>query len=186
MVVGLLGRKGSGKSTVAKIFIEQRCFVEVSFANRLKKLAIELFNLSYSQVYGTIEEKETVDPRYNKTPREIMQHIGGSMREIHNGVWIDSLLASIKYDSVISDVRHINEAEAIRKKGGLVVKIVRPGFDTGAYNDHPSETEVDQCEYDHIFYNDGTIEDLSMKVELLLAKYHPREHADESAFGQDT
>jgi len=89
--------------------------------------------------------------------------------------WIDALFSPSLLTSaqaagvVLTDVRFPNEAAAVQKHGGIVIKVVRPGFDTGEHNDHPSETEVDNCPFDHEVVNDGTLRDLYAKIyELVL------------------
>lgn len=65
-------------------------------------------------------------------------------------------------DFVISDVRYDNESYKIRKGcGGEVWMVVRP--DVGPAN----ETEADsipRVKYDRLIYNDGSLEDLRVKV----------------------
>jgi hypothetical protein len=71
-------------------------------------------------------------------------------------------------DTVVTDVRFPNEAEAIRAQGGVVLKVLRPGFDTGIGNDHPSEIEVDRCAYDYLLRNDRTLPELWGRVDVVL------------------
>lgn len=67
---------------------------------------------------------------------------------------------------LIDDVRFMNELNAIKAHGGLIVKIVRPGFD-GA-NNHASETSLDDyAAWDETILNDGTLEEFREKVRAL-------------------
>ncbi|MBW2689584.1 MAG: hypothetical protein JRC99_06610 [Deltaproteobacteria bacterium] len=67
---------------------------------------------------------------------------------------------------LIDDVRFMNELDAIKQHGGLIVKIERPGFD-GA-NNHASETSLDEYNaWDKILLNDGTLEEFKVMVEQL-------------------
>ena len=67
---------------------------------------------------------------------------------------------------LIDDVRFMNELDAIKEHGGLIVKIERPGFD-GA-NNHASETALDEYnDWDKVLLNDGTLDEFKMKVEQL-------------------
>ena len=79
---------------------------------------------------------------------------------IHPNVWINSTLASYKLENnwIIPDVRFINEAEAIQKKRGLVIRIERIGLERDE-NAHESEKELDN--WDGFFAtveNDNTFE----------------------------
>lgn len=67
---------------------------------------------------------------------------------------------------LVDDVRFINELNAIKEHGGLIVKIERPGFD-GA-NNHSSETSLDDyAAWDGKIINDGTLKEFKTKVETL-------------------
>lgn len=66
---------------------------------------------------------------------------------------------------VLSDVRFIHEAETIKKLGGEIWKVVRPGTDVGDF--HASEKELDEIEFTHLIENNSTLEDLYRKVDEL-------------------
>lgn len=72
--------------------------------------------------------------------------------------------------AVMTDARFINEVEAVKKVGGRVFRVKRPGFDKPRFN-HPSETEQMSIPDDRlqgVIENDGTLEDLERKVLALL------------------
>lgn len=76
----------------------------------------------------------------------------------------------IKGTVVITDVRYPNEAEMIRRNGGIVIRIDRPSL--GPLTDtHASETSMELFEYDDVIVNDGTIEQLYEKIEQVLTRY---------------
>jgi hypothetical protein len=68
---------------------------------------------------------------------------------------------------IITDMRFPNEMEAVVEKGGITIRVVRPGTAVGT---HPSETALDDAYFDHVISNDGTIEDLVEKVRTILIK----------------
>jgi hypothetical protein len=49
-------------------------YTNVKFAGKLKSVCGQLFGLSVKQMES--DEKDVVDPRYKKTPREILQYFG--------------------------------------------------------------------------------------------------------------
>jgi hypothetical protein len=67
---------------------------------------------------------------------------------------------------VIADVRFPNEAEAIKERGGKVIRINRHNH--GAVNTHKSEIAMDNYMFDHVLYNDGTIDDLAENLFMLM------------------
>jgi hypothetical protein len=163
IVIALLGRAGSGKSTAANYIVDNYNAERVSFAGPLKKLAKLLLELSDEQVYGSQEVKETVDPRYGLTPRVFMQRLGNGAREvIGKTVWVDACMFNIlntfsndpsKRVFVIDDCRYRNEAEMVCNNPairGLVIKLVCPDAQTAADPNHPSEAEVDLVPPQHI------------------------------------
>ena len=67
---------------------------------------------------------------------------------------------------LVDDVRFTNELQTLKAKGGLIVKIERPGFN-GAGN-HSSETSLDHYNgWDHVIVNDGTLSGFLRKIEQL-------------------
>ncbi len=181
VLVGLMGIKGSGKSTGALYLIEKYGFVEKSFAEPLKKACKELFLLNDMQL-GTQEQKETPDARwFGCTPRTMLQYVGTELLRdqlekimpglgknifIHNfKLWYD---AEIKKNPnlciVISDVRFQNEIDMIQNLGGTVIKINRPSVQT---NDmHQSEIELKNITtYNLLIENTDTIEKLHINLD---------------------
>lgn len=106
-------------------------------------------------------------PKY----RELLQWIGTeAMRNvIHQNVWVNALFSDYNEESkwIISDMRFPNEMEAVKKRGGITIRIERPNTNKGT---HPSETALDNVEFDYVIQNDGTKEDLIEKVYTILKK----------------
>ena len=70
---------------------------------------------------------------------------------------------------LIDDVRFMNELNAIKGHGGLIIKIERPGFD-GA-NNHASETSLDDyADWDGTIVNDGSLEEFKAKIGQLAGR----------------
>lgn len=177
MLIGFGHRKRSGKDTAGTFLLVEHGYQRVAFADPLKQAAMTIFGFTEQQCYGTEQDKETVDPRWGFSPRYAMQKLGEEMRNIFGKeVWVKSAEAkahqfmSKKLGVVITDVRYPNEAEMIRRNGGIVVRIDRP--DLGPLTDmHPSETSMEGFEYDEVILNDGTIQDLYGKINKILMEY---------------
>jgi hypothetical protein len=123
------------------------------------------------------------------TVREFLQKLGTeAMRDgLHTNVWVNALFADYnatgynytgcenkviqgewEYPNwIITDMRFENELEAVVKKGGITIRVVRPGTVVG---NHPSETALDGFIMHYEIINDGTIEDLVEKVRAILIK----------------
>jgi hypothetical protein len=155
----------------------------LAFAGKLKEAAKLIYGLTDEQVYGDIAVKETVDEFWGVTPRHILQQIGTEVaRNIHPDTWIKSVQREIlrlnkeaKEDNlhppnfVISDVRFLNEAKALKDMGGTLVRVTRPGIAIGlAFSNHASETEQEAILCNSLLLNSGTLEDLEKKVDSLM------------------
>jgi hypothetical protein len=68
---------------------------------------------------------------------------------------------------VISDVRFKNEAISILRRGGIIIKILRPDFDEE--DEHESESQIDDIKPNFTIINNGTKEELAFKINLLIS-----------------
>lgn len=64
---------------------------------------------------------------------------------------------------VITDVRFENEAQAIKARGGVIIRIDRPGVKP--INAHPSETAMDHWDFDYKIANASDLVSLKFTVE---------------------
>lgn len=150
MLIGLTSKARSGKTTMANRLTSQHNFVEISFAKPLKEMASRYFNIPYEELYG------------NKTEfsRRVLQGLGHCIREeVKSSFWLDKAFESIKpsQHTVISDVRYLNEAKAIKKKGGILIKIERENCPSIEYGtSHSSEMEQEQFVPDIVLFNNAS------------------------------
>lgn len=69
---------------------------------------------------------------------------------------------------LITDTRFPNEIKAIKNNNGICIRVNR-GKDIDTSNFHESETALDDFkDWDHVIDNNGTIEELINKVEIIL------------------
>ena len=162
MIIGFTAIAGAGKDTAASAFDKNKTTF-FAFATVIKKITNMLFDISYEYLQDA-KLKETLDVRYNKSPRQIMQHIGDSMRLVDEDVFVNQLDNIGSNITVITDVRYDNECIKIKSLGGIIVKIVRPGAITTVHNQHSSEKGVSEQFVDYTIINDGSIEELVSKV----------------------
>lgn len=137
--------------------------------------------VSFAESYNTSLLKY-ISEEIKLTPRLILQLLGtDGMRDVlHPDIHV---LATLKaYDEactthagwgdnmgyqeadeepfwLIPDVRFPNEAEAVKERGGKVIRIERIGMDTS--DNHPSETALDSYErFDYTIHNTGDLVEL--------------------------
>ncbi len=152
ILIALIGPAGAGKSSVAKMLVDEYGATRYSLADPLKEMAKRVLDFTEEQVRGTQEQKETVDPRYGFSPRWFLQRLGveGGRAVLGDGVWTHACLRKIDAEAptvaVIDDARVVNEARLIQKRGGFVIRLEPPDDlesvkRRNAAGDHPSEHE---------------------------------------------
>lgn len=144
MIIGLTGYAGSGKSTIARNMF---AFSPKKFARPLKAMMRALLleqGVDDDTIRRMIEGdlKERPSPFLNmQTPRHAMQTLGTDWGRalICENLWADAALRDLHpaISYVFDDVRFDNEADAIRKAGGKIVRLHRSGVERTS--DHPSE-----------------------------------------------
>jgi hypothetical protein len=180
-IIGITGRKRSGKDTIGHYLVDKHNYIRVGFADALKESCKVLFGLSDDQLYGTDKQKEEIDEYWGYSARQILQKIGTDLyREnistvlpkISNDIWIRVLERKImNYHKqgfnkfVITDVRFPNELEFVKKLNGRIWKVNR---DLENIDNHPSEAFIDGFNNLLEIENNKTIDDLYKKVESLL------------------
>lgn len=143
-IIGLGHYSRTGKDTLANSLIlsahEYRPGIRVAkrpFAWKLKEICHDLYDwagMREPEFYDTKEGepfRDIVLPAIGKTPVQIWVDFGTpAVREnVYDRTWIDFVLNLSELDIlIIPDVRFPNEVQAIRDKGGLLVKVVRPGY----------------------------------------------------------
>lgn len=136
------------------------------FADYLKQMCVDLFDLTPQQVYGTDDDKNTATSysqngwKHKMTAREFLQYFGTDiMRKIKDTVWVDYTIKKIRQDdstiALVPDVRFPNEVESIQRVGGSVIRLTRDPH----CSNHPCETALDEDQYnwskfDYILHND--------------------------------
>lgn len=179
VILGMGCKAQVGKDTAADYLTKNySSFARVAFADKLKQICIMLFGLTYEQCYGSKEIKETIDPRYDMSPREILQKVGEGMRNIFPTIWVDTVFNTTIpelekkgfHNFVISDVRFPNEANKLKEVGdGFVLRVDRSAGGTEVGSEHSSETAMsDYKHFDFIIDNNGTFEDYFSSIEKVL------------------
>ena len=171
MIIGLTGYAQSGKDSVAKSLVQNYGYTRVAFADKIRDFLYEMNPMVDNVAFEPIFLKDRVDrdgwevAKKNPQIRRTLQNAGVSARKVFGeDFWVDKALASIlrHENTVITDVRFINEAEMVKHQDGQVWRIKRLGVT--AVNGHVSEQEMDDYPVDQIFTNNSSIEDLELMV----------------------
>lgn len=169
-LVGFVGYARSGKDEAAKALLGKG-WERVSFADPVRAMALAIDPVIYESNDGldAVRLSDVVTQHgwtaAKKIPevRRTLQRIGTeAVREIIGPTtWVD--LAMKKVDAsensvVITDVRFPEEAKAIRRRGGKLIRITRKGV--GPANSHVSDTGIEKLPFAERITNDGTIQQL--------------------------
>lgn len=176
MFIGITGKAGSGKDTVAKRIADTRRFAHEKFAYGVTDLAWEInpiVSASPTARYRDVMKAVGYERAKREYPevRRFLQALGAGARDvIGRSVWVDLVKQGtwVFLDTVVSDVRFQNEANFIRENDGVMMRVVRPGSEEGSGSGHISETEMDVLAVDAVIVNDGTLEELYVKVDKVM------------------
>lgn len=177
--IAFIGKARSGKDTAAKRLTQYWAFTRVAFADPLKGMALNVDPVVTScmdepgrlcDVVRAVGWERAKD-EYPEV-RRFLQQLGASARELDPDYWLNIALRSIdaadtwNMPIVVTDCRYPNEAEALRKRGFLMVEIRRLGANG---NGHQSETALGGYGADVILHNDTSVFDLHTAVDALVA-----------------
>lgn len=179
-IIGLAGRKRSGKSTIAE-YLQETMHTEVfAFADPIRWACDVMFEPIIAPKFWDELEREEDIPAIGMSRRQIEQTLGTEWgRElIHPDLWkiiLQHRMQKVLKDCpraeliVIEDIRFENEAAFVRAVGGTVIHVVQPQWKRQA-DPHESEKGINwKCaEGDKILLNDGSIEELLSKIDAML------------------
>lgn len=195
MIIGLSGYAGVGKDTLANYIVKlDPSFKIKKFSGKLKIIAEiltgipaanfesqELKNKSLegwdTWAYKARNDGDDVFPKYNGEPyrkamtvRELLQKLGtDAIRDnLHEDAWVNALFCDYHQNEnwIITDMRFPNEYDAVKKFGGMTVRLWRPNINPVNY--HESEVALDNHAFDYIASNDGKEEDWKEAAEGIL------------------
>ena len=176
-LIGLSGYARSGKDTVASMLATSG-YRRLAYADALRDMALTSNPIVRHPTTATFTHLDVLvrdlgweRAKQSSDVRKYLQDLGLDCRSTSGeDCWVDALNRKrepgVKY--VITDVRFPNEADDIRQRGGLLVRVTRPG--TGPVNGHVSETALDDYDFDVHLLNDGNLDDLNDNAQLLLSK----------------
>lgn len=170
--IALVGKQGSGKTTIARLLVKERGYLRHSWAEGVR----HVFEMAYETItpanYASIKARGyetrvmTQDgPKVvMKTGGELLQQIGTeALRDqVDLDFWIKVGLRTIFREQMVNDdTRFLNEAEALRGRGWVIVRVVAPeevrrariggGFRPEG---HASEVEQERIAEDYVLTND--------------------------------
>jgi len=167
-IIGISGKLASGKDTISEMIADilNIPVEKYTFSKKLKDIVSiltgeemqKIKNLPYANtIYDyTREQKNKFLPIWNKTLGEYLQQLGTDVMRKHfdYDIWIKSLFETDGKQCLnrgnimtIPDVRFVNEADEIIKRGGLLIRVngdpLKIRANTSRDVNHISETALD-------------------------------------------
>ena len=198
MIIGVSGYARHGKDTVAEVLVEEFGFKRVAFADKLRDFLyalnprvgeLDLSGQGFTDVtlmrvrdvvdrYGWDGYKQT---DFNDEVRGLLQRLGteAGRNVLWENIWVDAAFHDVNQfeNIVVPDCRFPNEAGAIRERGGQIWRVHREGFGPAIAPDgsiHPSETSLDDYNFDVRIENTSTLEGFKAQVRKAYEAYGAR------------
>lgn len=179
MFILIVGKAGSGKSTIAKYISDKYHFKTFSLGDYVKKFLVET-----SELLGNpIDIHDLYDINKKDKYRHQMQYIATELCRNYFGCncWCKLLLEKIKQSKeinvIIDDIRFINEMIFFTKNQNdiITIKITKSAqMPNSCQNDdlnHISETELEHINCMYNIINNSTLDDLYKKIDDIMKKY---------------
>ena len=197
MIIGISGKAQSGKDTVCKMIAYTVWYY--NYSQRLEPFGIDHYNSHQYSIWGvdywhksfadklkqclsdilSVRIDKFEDNEFKKsevewlgiTVRELLQKFGTAIRnEVCDDFWVKACLKDYeKGDNwLISDTRFKSEAKGIKDLEGIIVRVNREGAGAG---NHISEVDLDDYQFDYVIDNNGSMEDLLLKVKEFCINY---------------
>lgn len=155
IVIALSGKRHSGKSLCGEM-LRKHGYRSIGFADALKKMCREQFNLTQRQT-DTQEGKAEFLPDYQMTVRDLLISVGNYYRSVDPLFWVRKTLTEMTGTTwagngprkfVITDCRYENEVDALKPLGAYLVRLnrsaeFRPPYDRNV-DGTASETALDK------------------------------------------
>ena len=175
LLIGLTGRAGAGKSTVAAYLEHKWAMHQLAFAEPIQAMLCQLFSMA------GIDGAWTADRTLKELPTTLgwsYRHLAQSMgtdwarHQLADDFWLR--VAGSRLDTpmmktehvAISDVRFPNEADWIRARGGVIVRVLREGLPS--VRQHQSESQSDSITPDTELLNFGSLATLQDQVDRMV------------------
>lgn len=170
-LVGVTGGKGHGKDTFAQQVLASgrsgASFRVKSFATPLKDMVAQVFDLPRADMDDPVAKERllpspividnhiealrhltglSISPhaRVAASIRQLLQYVGTDyVRAESPDYWVDKAAESfVRGNTIVPDVRFPNEVQAVKKVGGLILKVHRIDLEDSG-DTHASETSLD-------------------------------------------
>lgn len=161
--IALYGKSGSGKSTIAKVLVEEYGYVQCKTGSACRKIAQDLFG---------------------SESKELLNQLTIAMRKIDDEVWLRAALDGVEDGRpiVFDSMRFPEDYRYFKERGYSLWKVDAPveiraqrlagrgqEFNADRDDDHPAESSLYDFDFDETFENPGSLDDLCGNVREAVA-----------------
>src|SRR3569623_1188001 len=170
MIIGLAGPAGSGKDTVADWLEAGHDFTRFALADPIRKGLCAMFGLPMTVFKPGV--KEQVIPWLGKSPRQLKQPLSTEKRQklVAPPNWLrvsEHVVATEPgANIVVTDIRMAIEVEWLRRLGGQLWHVRRPGC--APVRGHSTEDGLPAASGDILVSNCSTLAELYASVDLII------------------
>ncbi len=184
VAIGMIGKAGSGKDTIADYFVSKHNFIRMALADPIRDIIQLLLVCDRDSIWDRKLRElpiDYLDKMKDGTPwtgRKLLQFTGTELfrDQVDRKIWVRNLAQRMEPGNnyVISDCRFPNEVDILKKEFGgrsLLIEVIREGCDGKGVGISGHESEKHKLEADIVIENNGTLEQLYEKIEDAVQKY---------------
>jgi hypothetical protein len=166
VLIGLIGRRRSGKDTFAQYFIETLGYRRKALADIPKAQTSRKYGLPANMLWWEDNKDKPYYGDQTRTYRELLIEYANGKRALDPDVWVKTLLAEIEpllargESVIVTDVRFPNEAELLHAAGAVLFKIERPQIPIFCDLADSGVDEIDGALISRTFVNNAGVNDL--------------------------
>lgn len=175
-IIGLYGDSRAGKDETAAILVADFGYEKRAQAAAIRRILLDLDPViqgnngtfyTMQHMFEACEEDWDKVKAFSSDSTDYMIRLGQSARDnLGINVWLEAAFPAPNYMGkvVISDIRQVNEYEAVKARGGEVWRITRPGTVRRAM-----DGLLDHLTFDTHIRNIGSLADLRGLVQASIA-----------------
>jgi len=181
MLIGLCGPAGCGKNSVADHLQARHGWIQFGFADPVYAAVSSITGIPVPRLRERATKEQKIE-WLGRSPRELLQTLGTEWGRdiISQDIWITIAMRQVdacqKYlrgagGVALTDVRFINEAEAIKTAGGQIWRVERRQrclAEDAAQ--HSSEAGIPEFLVDSVIDNTGTLDALCSRVDAAMKR----------------
>ena len=183
--VALVGRQGAGKSLIASLLVKNHGYLRHSWADGVR----HVFEMAYETItpanYPSIKARKYDTKITDHEGTRVVQRTGGELlqligaealrQQVDQDFWIKAGVRTLFLEQMVNDdTRYLNEAEALRNRGWVIVRVnapdeIRKARLGGGFRpeNHSSETEQQFISADYDIDNDEITDMDSIMFDLV-------------------